>query len=106
MISFSHPTPVCFDEKGSSEGHGFPDFSDWCYHRYADTIHEMTEAQRRAYNIKHLGEVSAAVFEAIPKPKDGRFKDREQWHQKICPHGVRRAKCLTCRRAPAKSKKS
>jgi hypothetical protein len=48
MISFSHPTPVCFDEKGSSEGHGFPDFSDWCYHRYANTIHEMTEAQRRA----------------------------------------------------------
>jgi len=98
MSAFSHPTPTKFDECGSSLGHGFPDFSDWCYARFAGTAHEMTAQQMHDYNLRALGEVGTAIFEALPRPKkrpDGVIA----WHQKICACGIKYGKCKKCRKA-------
>ena len=97
MISFSHPTPMKFDECGSSLGRGFPDFSDWCYARFSGTVHEMTVQQMHDYNVRSLGEIGTAVYEALPAPKkrpDGVIA----WHQKICACGIKYGKCKKCRK--------
>jgi len=81
--------PAVFDVAGSSLGHGFPDFSDWCYARFSGTVHEMTAQQMHDYNLRALGKVGTAIFEALPAPKkrpDGVIA----WHQKICACGYGR----------------
>jgi hypothetical protein len=40
-----------------------PEFQDWAYYRYVNTIHDMTEEQRLAYNVKQLGVTGAAEYE-------------------------------------------
>jgi hypothetical protein len=63
-----HPTPVCFDYRGSygkrAEGDtsgGGACFSSWAHFHWKD--HMITEAQRLAYNVRQLGVDSAADFE-------------------------------------------
>ena len=61
MISFSHPTPMCFDAGGSGKrGYGHL-LSEWVHQNCSDSV--MTEDQRLLYNIQQLGAAGAIDFE-------------------------------------------
>ena len=76
LTPLRHPTVMCSDTAyGSEELHqyrrknwsGSCQLSDWSAHVWLGTIHEMTENQRLSYNVRQLGAVSAAAFEAARK---------------------------------------